>query len=118
MFIFIRYAATLAATARSTGGYAATRLRRYVTCAGECGEMRDGNQTTCRENGFRMNGGTEGPFARGKVLKEPTRFQRPSKDRGPYRPSGTGTGTTGTGTGTTGTGTCDRDRDDRDDHHP
>jgi hypothetical protein len=55
-----------------------TKYRSYVTCDGECGEMRDGNQTTLRKSGFRMNGGTVGPFGRGKVLKEPARSQRPS----------------------------------------
>jgi hypothetical protein len=120
-----RYTATLPGTARRTGGYAATplrylgrhevpeatRLRRYATCDGGYGEMRDGNQTTFRENGFRMNGATEGPFDRGKVLKEPVRSQRPSGDRGPYHPSGMTTGMT---TGRT----CDHDRYGDDDHRP
>jgi hypothetical protein len=76
MFIFIRgYAATLPATARSTG--AATLLRSYTTCDGACGEMRDENQTTFRKNGFR-NGVIEGPFDQGKVLKEQEHFQRRS----------------------------------------
>jgi hypothetical protein len=57
--------------------FAATLLRSYATCDGECGEMRDENQTTFRKNGF-QNGAIEGPFDRGKVLKEQVRFQRRS----------------------------------------
>jgi hypothetical protein len=92
MFIFIRFAATLLrsyATCDGTkyrssftcdGTKYPSRLRCFAatpTCDGECGEMRDENQTTFRKNGF-QNGAIEGPFDRGKVLKEQVRFQRRS----------------------------------------
>jgi hypothetical protein len=71
MFIFIRrYAATLTCDG--------TKYRSsYTTCDGECGEMRDENQTTFRENGF-QNGVIEGLFDQGKVLKEQEHFQQRS----------------------------------------